>query len=352
MASNPNCGQCLRINQYTIPSDNLPTRRMFEDDNRKILIRQHAVSVIAKVAKMYNPPDAYVPYIAMNYFDRLLSLYDLMPALGLTATEKVCLIAVSCYELSANRSANSILFRDLLTDLHKRDMDLTWITPYMVSVMQCSIKEKINKKMYPVTAFWFLDHYYDHFKPLGLQRRSINEIVVQAQGEHTFVDFMPADIAFSACVAAATIALNELPEDINNMITNEVKELVKKMIQLCHRMIILIDKIEVAADEIEAEEQSLAKDKGKGMAVIKKPPPQPQMEGAISATQPTEHMNFKLKWATDVPPLEEEIKHELPADFTIGFLPIIEHAQPAAISLRIPGTGKNINVGFCTCNIS
>ncbi|GAU42489.1 hypothetical protein TSUD_101010 [Trifolium subterraneum] len=127
MASNPNCGQCLRINQYTIPSDNLPTRRMFEDDNRKILIRQHAVSVIAKV-----------------------------------------------------------------------------------------------------------------------------------------------------------------------------KELVKKMIQLCHRMIILIDKIEVAADEIEAEEQSLAKDKGKGMAVIKKPPPQPQMEGAISATQPTEHMNFKLNFAQNL----------------------------------------------------
>ncbi|GAU42493.1 hypothetical protein TSUD_101050 [Trifolium subterraneum] len=121
MASNPNCGQCLRITRYNFPSENLPPRRMFEDDNRKILIRQHAVSVIA-----------------------------------------------------------------------------------------------------------------------------------------------------------------------------QVKELVKKMIQLCHRMNILIDKIEVAAEEIEAEEQSLDKDKGKGKEVIKKP--QPQMEGAISATQPTEHVNFDLKF--------------------------------------------------------
>jgi hypothetical protein len=42
--------------------------------------------------------------------------------------------------------------------------------------------------------------------------------------EHTFVDFMPSDIAFSACVAAATIAcpLKELPEDINNIINNNM----------------------------------------------------------------------------------------------------------------------------------
>jgi hypothetical protein len=35
---------------------------------------------------------------------------------------------------------------------------------------------------------------------------------------------MPMDIAFSACVAAATIAcpLKELPEDINNIINNNM----------------------------------------------------------------------------------------------------------------------------------
>ncbi|MCI47284.1 hypothetical protein A2U01_0068525, partial [Trifolium medium] len=42
----------------------------------------------------------------------------------------------------------------------------------------------------------------------------------------------------------------------------------------------------------------MAKVRGRGKV-------QPQMEGAISATPPTEHMNFELKWATDVPPLED-----------------------------------------------
>ncbi|MCI29346.1 hypothetical protein A2U01_0050555, partial [Trifolium medium] len=51
MASDPSCGQCLRINQFNIDIDYVPTRRMFEDNNRKILIRQHAVSVIAKVTR-------------------------------------------------------------------------------------------------------------------------------------------------------------------------------------------------------------------------------------------------------------------------------------------------------------
>ncbi|GAU42485.1 hypothetical protein TSUD_100970 [Trifolium subterraneum] len=51
MASTPNCGQCLQITQTFIDLDYLPTRRMFKDNNRNILIRQHAVSVIAKVTR-------------------------------------------------------------------------------------------------------------------------------------------------------------------------------------------------------------------------------------------------------------------------------------------------------------
>ncbi|GAU42484.1 hypothetical protein TSUD_100960 [Trifolium subterraneum] len=79
----------------------------------------------------------------------------------------------------------------------------------------------------------------------------------------------------------------------------KVDELAKKMIELCHRMNIVIDKIEVAAEETEAEKQRLAKDKGKGKAVEKVKEPRPQMEAAISNIEPRKHMNFELKWATD-----------------------------------------------------
>jgi hypothetical protein len=66
--------------------------------------------------------------------------------------------------------------------------------------------------------------------------------------------------------------------------------------------------------------------------------PQPQMERGISWIEPREEdMLFELKWATDVPPLEEED---------------VQPQESTAISLRIPGTAKNINIGCCTCNIS
>jgi hypothetical protein len=99
------------------------------------------------------------------------------------------------------------------------------------------------------------------------------------------------------------------------------------MITYSYRMNILID---YAAEDIEEPE----------------PQPQPQMEPAMN------YMNFELKWPTDVPPLEEK------KDSTAKRLRVpvtsVDSAKslPTAISLRIPGTAKNINIGCCTCNIS
>ncbi|KAK2369659.1 hypothetical protein QL285_082775 [Trifolium repens] len=289
----PNCEKCTEIIQYYFNIDDMARHKLYKDD-RKVLLRQHAVSVIAKVGvREKGIPTTFVPYLAMNYFDRFLSHYDMKKT----------------HEYDHN------------------GMDLNWITYDMVMTMRRNIMDKL-KRMKPVTAFWFLDHFYAHFVPLGLKRRSINEIIVQAQGEHTFVDFMPSDIAFSACVAAATIAcpLKELPEDINNIINNnmlgyKLKECLEKMIEFCRRMNILI---EVAAEEIEAEKQSPAKGEGKGKEVKKVEGPQPQMERGISWIEPREEdMLFELKWATDVPPLEEED---------------VQPQESTAISLRIPGT--------------
>jgi hypothetical protein len=102
----------------------------------------------------------------------------------------------------------------------------------------------------------------------------------------------------------------------------------------------LFDKKDAAAEETDAEKRSLAKCKGKGKAVekVKQPQPQPQMEGYISEIEPKKFMNFELKWETDVPSLEVGIGHPPPREST-------------GISLKIPGTGININLGCCTCNI-
>ncbi|KAK2451511.1 hypothetical protein QL285_010559 [Trifolium repens] len=303
----PSCKKCTEFLQYDINNIDDMAPGNFYNDDRNILLRQHAVSVIAKVTKEGQVvitdaqgttiPDTFVPYLAMNYFDRFFSHCDL------TKTKNA------------------------------QDMDLNWITEGMVRTMWHYMEEK----PVTVTAFCFLDHFNAHFEPPGLKRRIINEIVVQSQGVHTFVDFMPADIAFSACVAAATIArpFEKLPEDINNIINsnmpcfNKVNQCVGKMITFSYIMNILIEK---AAEDIEEPQ----------------PQPQPQME------PPMNYMNFELKWPTDVPPLEEE--KDATAKPKLLRVPVtaVDSAKslPTAISLRIPGTAKNINIGCCTCNIS
>ncbi|WJX25622.1 hypothetical protein P8452_14645 [Trifolium repens] len=336
----PSCKKCTEFLQYDINNIDDTAPGNFYNDDRNILLRQHAVSVIAKVTKEGQVvitdaqgttiPDTFVPYLAMNYFDRFLSHCDMTHVEGQADIEKVRLIAISCYTFSARLRSQSFMVNRFLSDL---DMDLNWITEGMVRTMWHYLEEK----PVTVTAFCFLDHFNAHFEPPGLKRRILNEIIVQAQGVHTFVDFMPADIAFSACVAAATIArpFEKLPEDINNIINsnmpcfNKVNQCVGKMITFSYIMNILIEK---AAEDIEEPQ----------------PQPQPQME------PPMNYMNFELKWPTDVPPLEEE--KDATAKPKLLRVPVtaVDSAKslPTAISLRIPGTAKNINIGCCTCNIS
>ncbi|WJX29812.1 hypothetical protein P8452_18415 [Trifolium repens] len=331
----PNCKKCTEFLQYDINIDDMAPGNFYNDD-QNILLRQHAVSVIANVTKKGQVvitnaqgttiPDTFVPYLAMNYFDRILSHCDMTLVEGQTAIEKVRLIAISCYTFCARLRSQSFMVDQFLAYL---DMDLNWITEGMVRTMWHYLEEK----PVTVTAFYFLDHFNAHFEPPGLKRRIINEIIVQAQGVHTFVDYTPADIAFSACVAAATIArpFEPLPEDINNIINNnmpcynKVKQCVGKMITFSYIMNILIEK---AAEDIEE--------------------PQPQME------PPMNYMNFELKWPTDVPPLEEEKDSTAKPKLLRVPDTSVDSATslPTAISLRIPGTAKNINIGCCTCNIS
>lgn len=64
----------------------------------------------------------------------------------------------------------------------QRDMNVR-ITPPMVMRMELLILQELQWAMRSVTAFCFLNHYYPYFKKFcGFKRRSINEIIVQAQG--------------------------------------------------------------------------------------------------------------------------------------------------------------------------
>ncbi|RHN75206.1 putative cyclin [Medicago truncatula] len=90
-----------------------------------ILFRNLAVSIIAKLnlfrcLSRSDDPDSFIPYLAMNYFDRFLSQHklNLEDVEGRTETERVRLIAVSCLTISSKMRTNSFSVDRFLENLY------------------------------------------------------------------------------------------------------------------------------------------------------------------------------------------------------------------------------------------
>ncbi|CAJ2661684.1 unnamed protein product [Trifolium pratense] len=230
----------------------------FYNDDQNILIRRNAVSMIAKLTTKefmdWFDPDAYVPYIAMNYFDRFVSHFGM-----------------------------------------KRVMKNLGIKSVMVMKTELVILQALKWRMKPVTPDCFLNSYYPCFKDFGgFNRRSINEIIVQAQGEHTFVDFMPSQIALSALLAASKLAYPLHKEKIERIKSNDkVKDCAKKMIDLCRRMNIRIDTPGslqmIDGTVVDMKKLDIGKMKTSQLQVQEEP------EKLYDKT-PKKPLNFELKW--------------------------------------------------------
>lgn len=66
-------------------------------NNQNILLRMNSVSIIAEHSKSIDP-DAFIPYLSMNYFDQFLSedKMILKDVEGRSDTEKSRLIVITC----------------------------------------------------------------------------------------------------------------------------------------------------------------------------------------------------------------------------------------------------------------
>ncbi|CAI8593052.1 unnamed protein product [Vicia faba] len=219
---------------------------------QQICLRKRIVSLIDTVWRSISS-DAYIPYLAMNYFDRIISRFNEIltdSALeGRNDSEKLRLIAICCLIIAAKIRINNFSVDQLLRDLN--DMKVV-ITHQMVRKAEYLILDQLNWKMLPVTAFCFLNHYYPYFKEFGgFKRRCINEIIIQAQGEHSFVENTPSQIALSAFLAASKIAY---PSKYDKMLNpsnfhkidneEEVKNCLNPMIKLCSKLDIHIEPAE------------------------------------------------------------------------------------------------------------
>ncbi|KAF1881327.1 hypothetical protein Lal_00023363 [Lupinus albus] len=165
----------------------------FYTNPANLKIRKLAVSIIAKHWTSQNT-DAFVPYLAMNYFDRFASRNP-------DSDAKVPLVAICCLTLASKMRTKSFSL-----DMIPRGMyDFKHKT---IRRMELRILDGLEWQMRPVTPFCFLDHLYPTFLNIGgFKRRCINQIIVQAQGEDYFIGYKPSDFAFS-CFVAATIIWN------------------------------------------------------------------------------------------------------------------------------------------------
>ncbi|GAU42488.1 hypothetical protein TSUD_101000 [Trifolium subterraneum] len=229
---------------FTIEHQFMPKQNFF-NSAPNILFRRHAVSIIANHSRSIGP-DTFIPYLAMNYFDCFFSINKTfkedMEGCN-NDTEKVRLIAISCLSISAK-----LRIKDFSVQQFLRDNNLM-ITPQMIMAMEFNILHELRWKIRPVTPFTYLNFYYRYFKKFGgYKRRCINEIIVQAQGDHTFVHYPPTLIASTAFMAASRIAYpskyNEIahPSVLTRLGPKEqVVECATKMFQLCRRMKIQIE---------------------------------------------------------------------------------------------------------------
>ncbi|KAK7324616.1 hypothetical protein VNO77_28327 [Canavalia gladiata] len=189
-------------------------------------LRRQAVSVIA--SHWQNEDDAFIPFLAINYFDRFVSrkvIQDVQGG-GSTLNQKVRCIAICCLTLSAKMRTRQFLLHLFLRD---RIVDIKSDT---IMNMEFQILEELNWRMQSVTPFYFLDYYYPTFRRFGgFRRRCINEIIVQSQGDHLFAAYKPSDIALSAFMAATYIAY---PKKFDLIIkTDEVAGCCRELIKLC-----------------------------------------------------------------------------------------------------------------------
>ncbi|XP_019443998.1 PREDICTED: cyclin-D1-1-like [Lupinus angustifolius] len=305
--------------------DYLPTKNYYHDPYN-LNIRKLAVSVISKYWRVLEV-DAFVPYLAMTYFDNFASQsHD--PFLDI---DEVRLIAITCLFLAAKmRNFSWRVFLKHVYDDFK---------PEAIVAMAKEVQKIISYFIRPVTPFCFLEFYYPNFKIFGeFKRRTINWIIIQAQGENDFVDCKYSDIAFSSFLTATRI----LYPRIDLCLIDKPDSLTRcddKLIDLCKRNGIVIEnvgyrtaptssvprpiirekpeEIEPAKTEIELVQRRPGKEvaeasesdrkrKDKGKAVMVEPEKKKEEKKDKSSDDPLKHcpdylMDFLLLWPRDDP---------------------------------------------------
>ncbi|KAK7244430.1 hypothetical protein RIF29_39251 [Crotalaria pallida] len=329
---------------YATESDYMPTQNFYSDPYH-LKIRKLAVSVIAKYWTVVDI-DAFVPYLAMNYFDKLISQPDPDNLYFLLNIDKLRLVAITCLVMAAKmrKFAVSFYLPDIYEDFKRG----------AIKRMADQIYIKLKWFMKPVTPLSFLDYFYYRFPTFGVRggfkRRCINKIIVQAQGDNYFVkyNYKFSDIAFSSLVAASRLADPSVNLCIFKAEPMGLKRCDQKLYELCNEKGMKTEKgsssnttmgIKIAAKtETKSHQQRLGREvketsakpvaaatesdrrrHAKGKAVVK-PEVEKKEESILEEEAPKRLMDFMILWPIDDPFIEKK-------QHSFEFPPLLQRAS-------------------------
>ncbi|KAI4333749.1 hypothetical protein L6164_018519 [Bauhinia variegata] len=199
------------VGKYLEEERNFMAAENYYVNDHAVQIRRYAVQLVTKFSQG-NTDDAFVFYLAMNYFDRYVSRHGLPNNQG-TEEDTIQWLVVCCITIASKMRRKSFTVDSFLADKHLE------IPLQRIMEGELLILNALEWRMRPITPICYLDHYYPKFVALGgLSRRCINEIIVQSQGELSFTRARPSEIALSSLVAAATILYPGQASSINDTV--------------------------------------------------------------------------------------------------------------------------------------
>ncbi|KAI8031033.1 putative cyclin-D6-1 [Camellia lanceoleosa] len=149
--------------------------------------------------------DEFIPYLAVNYLDQMLSRKSHLPALERNPCKNTKLFAICCFTLASKTRNGDFSVPNFLA---KRKLT-TSVNPLLLLEMERRILTTLEWRMQSLTTINFLEYFYPFFKLRhpqqirGFTCRDISQSILSVQGDIKFTQFKPSIIAASAVLSAS-----------------------------------------------------------------------------------------------------------------------------------------------------
>ncbi|XP_057460773.1 uncharacterized protein LOC130751232 isoform X2 [Actinidia eriantha] len=205
----------LRLNElqpfrkfFEIESAYMASQGYYQNE-RFAALRQFALSYIEEISKC-NPFDAFVPFLAMSYFDRFVSSRNLPKVITSNDEENLKLFVLCCLTLAWKMRIKAFKVEMFLEE-RKLKFDSKQVTK-----MELYILNALEWRMRWLTAIGFSGYFVPLLGIPSMMQpvQPVYQIIIRAQADINFTRFRPSTIAAAAILTAA---LKLFPEQYENL---------------------------------------------------------------------------------------------------------------------------------------